>query len=424
MAQRWVPKKRNVSSVVVAPNPGPEVLGGTEQLFQVFLFAFLFPPKIHQSNTALKLMLNAGQVWLEKKFEINFPKLNYTIKKHLYGSTFEVHCWTNDPLDFKNVTVHMMKNDQETQQLENILKKVKNPSICNQFYIGTCNNASMLVSRNEFSGVTLTDWITKQKSGWEYDKSGTQCIGLGTLLNLFLDTTAGSVEIGIRKDIADFEDIVRRVVRGHPITPPALGPGATRVAPPRVVNMFYELCAMLPRTSQCNSLKNLRDFCFYIYNTPLLWDGKERVLFKDMLWNIKKRNTIGFETMKFMNHPIDMSGWQACIPVDLRSPLYRVLMYNRTNASYASGSYPNVAYNNARGFVDFERNFLVHFQTNVPANMRKVSRVEIEKWLYNILPESCSVAYFGLVQRFQSSASNFFRFQYPVYVLWPGSMLM
>lgn len=38
---------------------------------------------------------------------------------------------------------------------------------------------------------------------------------------------------------------------------------------------------------------------------------KKRVLFKDMLWNIKKRNTIAFETMKFMNHPIDMSGRRA-----------------------------------------------------------------------------------------------------------------
>ncbi|KAF7137174.1 hypothetical protein RHSIM_Rhsim07G0231900 [Rhododendron simsii] len=55
---------------------------------------------------------------------------------------------------------------------------------------------------------------------------------------------------------ADFEDIVRMVFAGHPITPPT--PGAPPVVVPRVVDMFYALCAMLSKTTQHNILLKLR----------------------------------------------------------------------------------------------------------------------------------------------------------------------
>ncbi|KAI8548730.1 hypothetical protein RHMOL_Rhmol07G0296000 [Rhododendron molle] len=57
------------------------------------------------------------------------------------------------------------------------------------------------------------------------------------------------------QDIVDFEDIVRMVVAGHPITPPT--PGTPPAVVPRVVDMFYGLCAMLPKTTQHNNMQKL-----------------------------------------------------------------------------------------------------------------------------------------------------------------------
>lgn len=108
-----------------------------------------------------------------------------------------------------------------------------------------------------------------------------------------------------------------------------------------------------------------RDFCFFIYNTPLVWEGKERFMFKDIVWNIRNRDTNAFKTIKFDSGSIDMTGWQGRIPMLPSGAFYRVLMYNRNNASILNQTYPTAAYNDESGFVDYERNFLVHFQTYV-----------------------------------------------------------
>ncbi|XP_058222176.1 uncharacterized protein LOC131332120 [Rhododendron vialii] len=54
---------------------------------------------------------------------------------------------------------------------------------------------------------------------------------------------------------------------------------------------------------------------------------------------------------------------------------------------------------------DYKAKQLAKFE----GNSRDVSRLQIESLLYNILPESCSVVYYGLVQRFQTTSSKYFK---------------
>lgn len=63
-------------------------------------------------------------------------------------------------------------------------------------------------------------------------------------------TTARSIEVGIRKDIADFEAIVRKVVQGHPITFPAVVP--------TVVDLFYALGNRMRTVILYGSLQKFR----------------------------------------------------------------------------------------------------------------------------------------------------------------------
>ncbi|KAF7126893.1 hypothetical protein RHSIM_Rhsim11G0035600 [Rhododendron simsii] len=86
---------------------------------------------------------------------------------------------TTNPLDFKTVTVHLTNTNQEALHFQNVFENITNPSVCDEFYVGTCKNASTVVSRKEFTGDSLTSWIPRPKADWEYNNLGTWCIGLG-----------------------------------------------------------------------------------------------------------------------------------------------------------------------------------------------------------------------------------------------------
>ncbi|XP_058181463.1 uncharacterized protein LOC131299906 [Rhododendron vialii] len=201
------------------------------------------------------------------------------------------------------------------------------------------------------------------------------------------------LEVGIRTDLADFQKMVYCVVKSHSITAPA-----TR---PRAIALFTELCNF--SLQQSNNIEDLRDKCFYIYNTPLLWDGHERCQFKAKVWHIKNKNKRAFEYVLFNQHPIDMTGWQKRIPVDLNDHLYLVLIYPRLAILQPREQYVNTSYNFTFGFVNFERNFEAHEQDND----KEATEVEIEGRLFDIFPESYSVVYYALIQGFPTFNIDF-----------------
>ncbi|KAG5533876.1 hypothetical protein RHGRI_027916 [Rhododendron griersonianum] len=318
--------------------------------------------------------------WTGQLFAINRVTLNIEIGDYLYDTTFEARSWTSNEHDSKRIIVHIVSTESEAVRLKSILESIKNGSVADQYEQGSCNQNTILVESREITGREFDEWLQLPKPhSWEYNSVG-NCI-------------VAYLEVGIRMDFADFQKMVSLVVKSHPITAPA-----TR---PRAIELFTELCNFSLQPSK--SIEQLRDKCFYIYNTPLLWEGYERCQFKAKVWYIRNINKKGFEKVPFNRLPIDMTDWQKRIPVDLNNHLYRVLIYPKSAILQPGIQFKKKRYNFPFGFVTFERNFGAHKQDydNV------ANQVEIEGRLFDIFPESCSVVYYALIAGFPDFNTTF-----------------